>query len=381
MITDKGIKNLKPKEKRYTVALGESLFLRISPTGCKSWVLRYYCKGPVKDITLGTWPQLKVLQAVQAAHLKRQELDIKPSKGLTFSDGFRLWKNKKRHTIVSYEDEVERIEMHLIPDLGRKQLEDVTAPVVLNTLEKLNKKLPTLKRCLMRLNEILDLCVYAGLLRHNPCKGMSKIFAKHSPVPRPFIPAADLHILFTVLKNSKKNNQQWFHCYLLWALYTMLRPVECSSVRWRWIDGNTLTIPASFIKSKRDHRVHLCPEILELLKIAKSLRKKRSVYVWPFGRGGKKISKQHISKWLNNTSLKGKLCHHGMRATGRTWLKDQGAPYEVGEDAIAHVTGTTYSRSYLRSDYLEQRRPHMQTWWYYIYEQYCACCAPLLPQK
>lgn len=54
MITDKGIKNLKPKDKRYTVALGDSLFLRISPTGCKSWVLRYYCKGPVKDITLGT---------------------------------------------------------------------------------------------------------------------------------------------------------------------------------------------------------------------------------------------------------------------------------------------------------------------------------------
>lgn len=62
MITDKKIEKLKGKAKRYTVALGESLYLRIQSSGHKSWVLRYSYCGRVRDITLGTWPELKVLQ-------------------------------------------------------------------------------------------------------------------------------------------------------------------------------------------------------------------------------------------------------------------------------------------------------------------------------
>ena len=67
MITDKKIEKLKVKAKRYTVALGESLYLRVQSSGHKSWVLRYSYCGRVRDITLGTWPELKVLQAKQAA--------------------------------------------------------------------------------------------------------------------------------------------------------------------------------------------------------------------------------------------------------------------------------------------------------------------------
>ena len=111
--------------------------------------------------------------------------------------------------------------------------------------------------------------------------------------------------------------------------------------------------------------------------MAKKLRKSRSVYVWCFGRGNSKVNKQYLSKWLNNSSLNGVLCHHGLRATGRTWMRDQKVPHEVAEDAIAHVSGTSYERAYLRGDYLEQRREIMEKWWQFIYEKYCAACAPL----
>ena len=83
MITDKKIEKLKGKDKRYTVALGESLYLRVQSSGHKSWVLRYSYCGRIRDITLGTWPELKVVQAKQAAHLKREELKLKPSTGLS----------------------------------------------------------------------------------------------------------------------------------------------------------------------------------------------------------------------------------------------------------------------------------------------------------
>ena len=373
-MTEKDIKKLKAKSKRYSVNFGEGLYLRVSPTNFKSWVLRYYQSCKVRDFTLGRWPDLTMLQAKQAAHFKRAELNIKPSAGLTFADGYKLWQRKKKGHIVSYHDECQRIERHLLPYLKKLQLEDVTAPVVLNVLLKIEDKLPTLKRCLMRVNEILELCVCAGLLNANPCRKLSRIFASHQVINRSFIPANELYKLFTELKKEP----QWFHCYVLFAVYSMLRPIECSCIQWSWIQSDTLVLPAEIMKKRRIHRVPLCPEIIMLLQHVKTLRAGRlNKYVWAFGRNRQAINKQHITKWLSTTSLKGKLCHHGLRATARTWMRDNNVIYEVAEDALAHLTGTTTERAYLRGDYLEQRRAIMQSWWNYIYSQYCAVCASL----
>ena len=257
MISDKKIEKLAPKAKRYTVAMGESLFVRVFPTGIKSFVLRCAIGGRVKDFTLGRFPDLNINQAKQAAHVKREELKIKPSKGLTLSDVYKLWKSKKRGRIASYDDECQRIEKHLMATFGTTPIEEITAPIVFNHFLKLQGKLPTLRRVLMRLNEMLDLAVFSGLLPDNPCRRLSRAFAQHTAVNRAFIKADRLHELFAEAKDCP----EWFRCLLLWAVYSMLRPVECVSIRWDWIENDTLTIPAEIMKKRRQHRVPLCPEV------------------------------------------------------------------------------------------------------------------------
>ncbi len=266
-VTEKYIKRLAPKEKRFTVAVGESLFLRVMPSGVKSWVLRAYVRGTVRDITLGRCPELSLLQARQAARLKRQELKIKPSKGLTFNDALRLWKSKKRGRIVSYADELARINTYLTPKLGKLPLDEITAPTALNLLMGIEDKLPTLRRVLMRLNEILDLAVCAGLIPSNPCRRLSKVFAPHTPTHRPYIPAERLGELFKLLVPEP----EWFRLYVLLAVYTLLRPAELSALRRDWIDGDVLTVPAEHMKKRRPHRVPLCPEVLKLINLLHSL--------------------------------------------------------------------------------------------------------------
>lgn len=367
----KNLRNLKTKEKRYTIKLGESLFLRIHPSGVKSYVLRYSHSGRVKDITLGHYPDITLLQARQLAHLKRKELAIKPSAGLTFTDAYTLWKRKKKGKIVSYGDEVQRIDKYLMPPLKSTLLTEITAPVALNILLKLDKKLPTLKRVLMRLNEILDLAVCAGLLDGNPCRRLSKVFATHTPKHRPFIPATELGQLFTAIKDEPT----YFQIYVIFCVYSALRPVESVAVKWSWIKDETLTLPAEIMKKRRPHRVPLTADIIKLLDLVKTLRKVRSPYIFPFGRAGASIHKQHFERWLFTHGFKGKLTHHGLRATLRTWLADEQIPFEVAEDAIAHVTLSTTERAYLRGDFLEQRRPVMQKYCDFILKIYCASCA------
>lgn len=87
-LTEKTIGRIKAPSKRIQLAAGESLYLRVQPTGRKSWVFRYCRGGRVRDVTLGAWPALTVLQARQAAHLKRKELEIKPSAGVTLADAY-----------------------------------------------------------------------------------------------------------------------------------------------------------------------------------------------------------------------------------------------------------------------------------------------------
>lgn len=370
-LSERTIGRIEAPPKRIQLKAGDALYLRVQPSGHKSWVLRVAQAGRVRDITLGTWPALTLLQARQAAHLKRQELEIKPSAGVTFADAYRLWKMKKRGHIVSFRDECARIERHIMPRLGRLELEQVTAPVALNLLMGLRGKPPTLKRVLMRLNEMLELAVCAGLLAQNPCRRLGRLFAEHRPIHRPYIPAARLGELFALLHCEPL----WFHCFVLWAVFSLLRPGECCAVRWKWIDGDVLTMPPEIMKKRRPHRVPLPRGVLALLAVAKSERKQRAACVWCFGRGGAAVNKQHLAKWLNASPLKGQLCHHGLRATGRTWMHGDGVPWEIAEDALAHLSGNATERAYLRGDCLEQRRLVMERWWSFVWRSYCAGCA------
>lgn len=368
------ISKMEPRQKRYTVRFGDSLFLRVMPSGVKSWVLRHSCHGRVRDITLGRWPALSEAQARQAANAKRSELGMSPAPGMTFREALALWKRKKKGAIVSYHDELAMIERHLMPDLGRLELTAVTAPVALNVLLKIQDRPPTLRRCLMRLNEILELCVAAGLLSQNPCRRLSALFAQHQPEHRHFIPAARLGELFEELKDDP----EWLRLYALFAVYSMLRPCECAAVRRSWIEGDTLCLPSEIMKKRRPHRVPLCKGTLALLERVRVISPHpRRDCVWSFGRGGKAVSASALTRRLRQTRLKGLLCHHGLRAAGRTWMQDQGVPREVAEDALAHVCGSQSERAYLRNDLLERRRPIMEKWWRFVYAAYCAQCAPI----
>lgn len=368
-MNDSGIARLVAKTKRYTVNFGEGLYLRISPTGHKSWVYRTYIMGSSHDITLGQWPVMKTAQAKQALRQKKLELSQKPSIGATFYDAFKLWKKKKHGFIVSYEHECRRIEQYLLPKLGKLPVDTITAPVALGVLSEINGKLPTVRRLCMRLNEIMELAVCAGLISSNPCRKIGRVFAQHHAVNRPFIPWQRLPDYFALCREQPL----WVHCLFLWAAYSGLRPIECVSVRYKWIKEGTLELPAAVMKKRRVHRVPLCRPVLRMLNIIRKERVHRSECVWCFSRE-QHISRQYISRMLNRSELNGKLCHHGLRATLRTWMQEQNVPHEIAEDALAHVSGTAVSRAYIRTDYLEQRREIMERWWTVIWHAYKVGC-------
>lgn len=316
------------------------------------------------------------MQARQLARRKRKELGQEPPRGYVLSDAFRLWCNLKRGRITSYMDEKRRLERYVIAPLGRRQLDEITAPLIIATVRHIEAAghQATLKRVLMRTREIMDLAVCAGYILHNPVARVSRVFAAPIVSPMPSISWQSLPDALAVVKCAPMRMQILF----LWSLASMLRPGETAKLRKEWIDGDTLSIPASEMKRGRLHRVPLTPFMrLLLTKEATLSPHPRSSYVFAGRDPGSHISSQALAKYLHGTTLAGKLVAHGLRSMARCWMADMGTPFEVAEACLSHVSGSQVSRAYQRSDYLDARRAVMQAWSDYL--EHCAQGAGMLP--
>ena len=360
-LTEKKIAALKPREKRFTVTDGHGLTLKVQPTGTKSWVLRVSAQGRVSDIFLGHWPEISLMQARQAARRKRKELGQEPPRGFVLRDAWCLWKDLKRGRIVSYQDEKRRIERYIIEPLGSRQIDEISAPLVIHTVRSLDKagKRATLKRVLMRTREILDLAVCAGFIEHNPIERVSRVFAPPIVKPMPSVHWKELPHVMRVMAQAPRRMQLLF----LFQLATMLRPGEAASIRKEWIEDDTLTIPAASMKKGREHRVPLTPFVLALIEEEQRLSPHpRAAFVFSGRKAGTHVSAQALAKHLHSTELKGRLVAHGLRSIARSWAADSAVPFEVAEACLSHVVGSQVSRAYQRSDFLEARRAVMAAW-------------------
>ena len=175
----------------------------------------------------------------------------------------------------------------------------------------------------------------------------------------PSVSWKELPAVMTVMSQAPRRTQVIF----LFQLATMLRPGEAASIRKEWIDGDTLTIPASSMKKGREHRVPLTPFVLALIEEEKRLSPHpRSAFVFSGRKAGTHVSTQALAKHLHSTELAGKLVAHGLRSIARSWAADTGVAFEVAEACLSHVVGSQVSRAYQRSDFLEARRSVMAAW-------------------
>lgn len=138
-LSSKKIAALKPREKRYSIADGNGLTLRVMPSGRKIWYLRTSCSGRVADKKLGEYPDMNLAQARQKARRLRKEVGLEPPRGYCLRDAFRLWCRLKKPQIVSYQDERRRLERYIVKPLGGRQLDEITAPLVIRAVMPLEQ--------------------------------------------------------------------------------------------------------------------------------------------------------------------------------------------------------------------------------------------------
>ncbi len=382
-LTATEVKNAKPKEKEYRLSDGQGLQLRVLPSGSKQWQLNYYrpTNGKRANFNLGRHPEINLAQARKNALLakeliaqgidpqedqKRKQQEYKEVHEHTFVNVTNEWFGIKKDSVTpDYATDIWRsLELHIFPYLAETPVKDITAPLVIELLKPIEAKgsLETVKRLSQRLNEVMNFATNYGLVQANPLTGIKAAFKKPKKESMAALKPAELPELMGAIANA--SIKRTTRCLLEWQLHTMTRPSEASGAKWCEIDidEKVWTIPAERMKKRREHRIPLTKQAIELLDVMKPISGHRE-FIFPSDRDPKKpCNSQTANMALKRMGFAGKLVSHGLRSLASTTLNEQGFEADLIEAALAHVDDNQVRSAYNRTDYLERRVP-MMCWW------------------
>lgn len=386
-LTATQVKEAKPNIKDKTLSDGKGLQLRIKPNGSKLWHFSYIRPTNKKRtlISLGKYPDVSLARAREKAAIQReilsQGIDPKLHKeeqkriqvnilGNSVQKVAKSWFEIKRHQISEKHafDTWRSLEMYLFPYVGNEPISSITAPQVIEILKPIEAsgKLFVLEKLIPRINAVMTYAVNTGSIHSNPLAGIKAAFKRPHIKNTPSLKPENLSELLSTVATS--NIRLTTKLLISWQLHTMVRPSEAAKTMWSEFDfeNNIWVLPAERMKGqmdkKREHRVPLTPQMLQILESIKPISGHRE-FVFPADR---KLN-HHTNVETANTALKrlgfqGRTTAHGLRSLASTTLNAQGFEPDLIEAALSHKDGDQVRSAYNRTDYLNRRR-EMMAWW------------------
>lgn len=359
---------------------GEGLYLLVSSTGAKSWMLRVQVHGRRRDIGLGSIAELSLEEARDKARALRK---VAKSGGDPIAE-----RNKAKVIVPTFEvaadachkegppsrwqkrlsDQfIASLKQHAIPKLGRLLVDSVDENNVVATLAPLWHDKPAAARKLrQRIRTVLDFAKAQGW-RSTGAPTISPR-ASLGKQPRsgnfPAMPYADVPAF---VANLRGKGASVGRLALLFTILTAARSGEARKARWSQIDPDaaTWTRPADLMKAGEAHVVTLSPAALAVLEAAKPLCMDKSDLIFP-GTKGQALTDMALLKIVKAEA--GAFTVHGFRAAFRTWAAEQmpTIPEAVAEAALAHTVPDAVVRAYQRAKFMELRRKLLDAWAAYI---------------
>ena len=125
------------------------------------------------------------------------------------------------------------------------------------------------------------------------------------------------------------------------------------------------TIPSEKMKVRKEHKVPLSDEAIEIIEFMK--RKHNHEYVFHNPGTGKHISNGAMLVFLKKEFSHLKITVHGFRSTFRDWAEEIGKyQYHAIEFCLAHQLPNKVEKAYLRTDLMPERKKIMNDWEQYL---------------
>ncbi|WP_339951641.1 integrase arm-type DNA-binding domain-containing protein [uncultured Albimonas sp.] len=353
---------------------GGGLYLRVAPTGGKSWVLRTVVHRRRRDLGLGSASLVTLAEARELARkyrkIAREGGDpdtLRKREQLTFEEAAHCVRDNLRPTWRSErhaEIWLSSLDRFAFPLIGKRPIDTLGTADVLRVLQPIwTNKNDTARRVKQRLTVIFDWAKGAGHYPHeNPVNGLKNALPPVKPQAEHMaaLPWADLPAFMTELSTREGISARALEFIIL----TAARSGEARGARWAEISGDVWTVPAERMKTNKAHRVPLSAAALATLE---SLRGLDPDLIFPSPVRGKSGQSRPLSdtvfKALMDRMDREGLTTHGFRSTFRDWCAEAArAEREVAEAALSHAVGDRVERAYARSDLFDRRRGLMEEW-------------------
>ena len=356
---------------------GGNLYLIVSKTGTRKWVLRFTWRGRAREMGLGSVASVPLADARERAASARRKLahglnpidERKRTSGVpTFAEmadhvhealsaGFRNEKHKAQWK--------SSLETYAAP-LRAKPVDTVTTDDVLAILKPIwTTKAETASRVRGRIEKVLDAAKAKGFREgENPARWRGHL---DHLLPRPSKLARGHHAAMPydevagfVVKLRERDAMAALALEL--CILTAARSGEILGMRWDEIDldKKIWTVPGHRMKAGREHRVPLSQRATEIL--VRLTDQRSGEHVFPGQRRGEPLSNKAMETMMRRAKSQNATVH-GFRSSFRDWAGNEtGYPRELIETALAHVIGDKAEQAYRRSDALEKRRDLMEAW-------------------
>lgn len=370
---------------------GHGLYLQVSPTGSKSWVLKYTRFGVAREMGLGPLRLVTLAQArEQAAHwqrilhtgvdplehrnAERLRKQAEAVSGTTFEVCARQYIATHRPSWKSTKHAAQwasTLETYVYPHIGQKPVSLIDASHVMVCLQPIWQTKPeTANRVRGRIEKILDWARVNGFRQgENPARWRGHLDhslpAKLSiqkvehfaaiPYPQVGVVMRELSKLETVSARA-----------LELLILTATRTSEALNATWQEfdLDNKVWTIPPDRMKAGREHRIPLSDSVMRILRLMHAARV--NDFVFPGMRANKPLSNMTLSKVLRSIGFEG-FTVHGFRSSFRDWAAETTEHSgEVIEMALAHSIRNKVESAYRRGDLFGKRKILMDDWAAYL---------------
>lgn len=386
MLTDTKLRSLKPQEKIFRIADANGLCIEVRPTGSKIWRYRYRFGGKASMLTFGEYPMVALAEARakrekarallkagsdpgQVARIQRAaQLEVA---GNTFEVVAKELLEKRAKTLSagSVVREQRLLEKDLCPFIGDLPIQDISAPLLLQALRRIETRgaIETAHRARAAASLVFRYAIATGRAKHNPASDL--IGALISPQTKHFSCLTEPTDVAKLLKAiyGYQGSPIVLAALKLSALW-FVRPGELRHARWQDINFAESEWRYVTSKTKTPHTVPLAIQALAILEEVRPFSR-RSEYVFPSVRSIKRpISENTIIVALRTLGFDNTMMTaHGFRAMARTLLDEVlGFRPDFIEHQLAHAVRDPLGRAYNRTTHLAERKKMMQAWADYL---------------
>lgn len=406
-LTDRLIKTAKATGKDEFLNDGAGLYLRVAPTGAKTWLYRYKKDNKItKWVDLGQYPAKSLSVArVEAASIKQLRREgIDPIDERNRLEALRQSAIEKesaeaaaiqaRATVHAFFErwmrteitpkrkdqgaEVRRFfEKDVLPQLGSMPVEDVQKRHIFQIIEAIklrggNGRMAS--QGLANLRQMFRYAVETDILKFDPTASIRKDRLHQANERERVLSAEEIQLLVRKLPAAKIGQQG--ELALFAVLSTCCRIGELLKTELTDIDFNSRTwrIPALNSKNGKEHRVFLSDFALNLFTVlAKRAGDLGSKWLFPATNKDGHLYEKSLSKQVGDRQRPGlppmtgrtKLVDalvlpnghwtpHDLRRTGATIMGELGISSDVIERCLNHTEQNKMKRIYQRQSYANE---------------------------